>query len=150
MSHGEKAVGLLDRLGKAMGMETLEFDDDGACVLCLDETILIHIECPPEGETLVVSAYLGALPETNRESAYRTLLAGNFGWNATGGATIGLDETSDTLALMRMLSVEQTDDETFQSCIRSMASAAETWIAYLKDGGNEPVAASAATKGMRV
>jgi hypothetical protein len=97
---------VLKSLGERLGL-ALVADDDGACGMRVDGRLLVTLECEAHTGTLLVSAEAGELPADDASAAMRSLLAQNYLWQRSAGATWSL--RGDTLVLMQRHRLEALD-----------------------------------------
>ena len=89
--------------------------------------------------TLVLSGYLGELPDKNAEPVLRELLAANLYGDRTAGATLGLQEDTGGVILCLAQSVDQLDRQGFETLVEDVLDQAEKWRGRLiRRGPDEP------------
>lgn len=87
----------LAALGRALGLDALALDAQGACALQVDAGPAVHLQAAAEGEQGVLFAVVATLPpvaDGGSRHLLRSLLEANCLWQGTGGATLGLDDES--------------------------------------------------------
>jgi hypothetical protein len=89
---------LLGELGSTLGLRGLRFDEDGRCLLAIDE-LPVELERVSDGSALLLTCIVGELPATGREGAMGRLLDANFLYKGTQGATLGVALGSDVVVL---------------------------------------------------
>lgn len=77
----------LKEFGSKNGLE-IELDENGACTLELSDGRVMLLQERPALEELDFVATLGPVPEAARAEVFTELLAANFYWNETFGATL--------------------------------------------------------------
>lgn len=134
---------LLSELIRAAGLRDTRSDQAQPVFLTVDEKIVINISIrattEKSGEALMLFSYLGALPETNRESALLSLLEANFSRNLTGDATLSVEPRSQAVVLIRELPAEGLILAYAKSALEHFTQAALQWsnaLASLNE--NEP------------
>lgn len=123
-----KANELVSNLGEIIKVDGLAFDEDGNCIILLDEKILFILELVEDFDGIIFSVVLGNLPVEGRESMLYELLSANFYWNRTDGATIGVDDETDIVTLCYLLRFPLKDNSDFEITFEKLANISEYWI----------------------
>lgn len=113
---------LLAELGQAMGLDALEFDESGTCVLKLDEIVVSLQRCPA---SICLTAFVANLPVTVKSSFLEQLLAANLFWSGTMGGTLALEPDDRSLLLHHSFDVG-TDLAEAQARLSALADAVES------------------------
>lgn len=116
---------LLTDFGNALGLEGLSLDESGYCCLGFDE-VLLNIESVGEGPLVLFYSSLGVLPEDAGSDIYRRLLEANYFFHDTGGATIGLDGASGSVAITRVVDTAGMEVLDLEAVIKAFVDAAES------------------------
>ena len=77
----------LKEVGARNGLE-IELDENGACTLELDDGRIMLLQERADLNELDFVATLGPVPEDARAEVFTELLAANFYWQETFGATL--------------------------------------------------------------
>lgn len=128
---------ILSELIRAAGLTDARSDQAQPVFLTVDERIVINISIraatEESGEALMLFTYLGALPETNRESALLSLLEADFSRKMTGGATLSIEPRSQAVVLMRELPAESLTLTYAQTALEHFTQAALQWSSALEN-----------------
>ncbi len=116
---------LLTDFGNALGLDGLSLDDSGYCCLSFDD-VLLNIESVGESSLLLLYSTLGALPEDAGREVYSRLLAANYFFQGTAGATIGLDEATGAVAMTRVVDAAGMEVLDWEAAIKAFVDAAES------------------------
>jgi hypothetical protein len=119
---------LLKTIGKNLNIPDLALDDNNHCILLFDEKIVLNIDLDEEGEKLVIYAYVGEVPLECRELMLERALEGNFFWNETDGATLGIDRQSQSLVLTKAFEMPLRKPKEFEDELASFVEVVEKWI----------------------
>lgn len=110
-----EAVGnLLKELGRHIGLEQLELDDEGQCTLAFDEDIVVTFVGDPDGGLNAVS-FVGELPDSGAESFVKSLLAENFLPSNHGGARFAIEPNSNRVVAVGRWDAQKTDVISFSA-----------------------------------
>jgi hypothetical protein len=110
-----EAVGnLLKELGRHIGLDQLELDDEGQCTLAFDEDIVVTFVADPEGGLNAVS-FVGELPDSGAESFAKKLLAENFLPSNHGGARFAIEPNSNRVVAVGRWDAQKTDVNSFSA-----------------------------------
>ena len=114
-----EAVGnLLKELGRHIGLEQLELDDEGQCTLAFDEDIVVTFVADPDGGLNAVS-FVGELPDSGAESFVKSLLAENFLPSNHGGARFAIEPNSNRVVAVGRWDAQKTDVNAFSAQLES-------------------------------
>lgn len=145
MDKSELAAELLAGLGETLTVPDLRFDPDtGSSVLVFDGDLVVNVEFDSVTGRIVLSAYLGELPEEGSEPALREFMAANLYWHRTRGATLCLEEGTGGIILVYGHAVTDLDAARFEAVVENFVNQAEKWsarLAKLKTEAAAPVAA---------
>lgn len=101
---------ILKKLGEDNGLE-MSLDENGACTLELsDGRVMLVQERASLGELDFV-ATLGPVPKEKRAAVFTGLLAANFYWNETFGATISWNADLEEAVIMYPLKLADATPE---------------------------------------
>jgi hypothetical protein len=133
MNNYAKARKLIEGLAETLTLQGLKLDDENhSCMLLFEGDIVLNIEYDdPEGR-LVLSIYLGELPDVGAEPLLRELMGANLYWHRTAGATLCLEEDSNAVMLVYGHSVGQLQPDVFENIIENLIKQAEHWQQRIK------------------
>ncbi len=126
---------LIADLGNAVGIPSLVPDEEGYCILGLDERIVLVMQYEPETESIVLFTDLGPCPSNDKSEFLADLLKANCLWAGTGGATLGLNADTGTILLCYRMPARHFEFEPFQSTIEGMVNTAEFWKSRMESHG---------------
>ena len=109
-----------------IGLEDFAPNEEGVCQL-IDENMVITIQDCGEIGLILITAPLAKLPVRTASTLLRRLLAANFLYEKTMGATIALDEKSGMLYLTRYDALGQLDGEGLKARLESFATVLDQW-----------------------
>ena len=109
-----------------IGLEDFAPNEEGVCQL-IDENMVITIQDCGEIGLILITAPLAKLPVRTASTLLRRLLAANFLYEKTMGATIALDEKSGMLYLTRYDVLGQLDGEGLKARLESFATVLDQW-----------------------
>ena len=127
---------LLGSVGGQIGTP-LSLNDDDECILERDDGQEIVISLSKTAEKVILIAPLPPAPEEDREPLYAWLLEQNLADAMTGGATIGLDRSSDLLALRFHLSIDGLDSVQLENVLTNLFGVADELTAAIADFRHE-------------
>jgi len=140
---------LLDSLSRKYDLGPLALDEAGVCVLRYDDRLDVIIEHPQGAESVLVQIPLMPVPGIERESFFRKVLALNHRGEATRGATLSLNETSEMVMLGALLSADTLDALGLEHLIGNLIDGAQSLIARLEPGGTDSDALIQAAESVR-
>ncbi len=109
-----------------VGLEDFSPNAEGVCQL-IDENTVITIQDCGEIGLILVTAPLAKLPARAGARLLRALLAANFLYEKTMGATIALDEENGMLYLTRYDALAQLDGERLKTRLEHFATVLDLW-----------------------
>jgi len=118
---------LLARLSEAFGIPALEMDDEGYCLVRIDDKIDLSIEFDEDTQSVLLSAKCGSVPETNRAAILQELLDANFYWTGSGGATLATNSREGAVYLQYREPVASLDQQRLADLLQAIVSNAELW-----------------------
>lgn len=122
----------LAEIGEANGI-AINLDDAGACDLQTIDGGVVHVQYRAAIEELDFVAPLGEVPEQAEAFVYRALLAANFYWKETVGATLSYSEELDQVVLAYPVDVTTVDRKAIESIFESFMELRANWIRRLSD-----------------
>lgn len=147
MDIREQAQQLISELGEALKLGNLSFDNQDECVVVLDERIVMVFQIDDETSSILISTVLGQLEITtpNREELLFEMLAGNYFWQLTRGATLGIERDTGLLALSYVLELPLRESVELQTVVAKLANASDYWlqrIVEISGSGESPAPAN--------
>jgi len=128
----EAVSNLLKELGKHIGLDQLELDDEGQCTLAFDEDIVITFVADPDGGLNAVS-FVGELPESGAESFVKGLLEENFLPSNHGGARFAIEPNSNRVVMVGRWDAQKTDigllSSQLEACVNTIDAMQKTMAA---------------------
>lgn len=120
------------RLVSLFGLESgtpLALGPSGTLDLVFENGRTLTLEHDEEQDVLHCYVVLGQNPvhSAERATAYRWMLAANVFGHGTGGATLGLDETTDELLLTQRIALQDANVSGLREIVESMVEVAATW-----------------------
>lgn len=82
---------------------------------------------------------LGLIPEKHPEGLFRLMLEAQHCFRETEGAIFSIDGERDRLALKRLLSLAELDDETFFNEVERFVNQLEAWAHIIRDYNGQKV-----------
>ena len=143
---GNVAQAVLEAFGRQVGLEGLGFDDDGFCVLAIDDKTVINIEHDAPRERLLLYSLIGT-PAGDLAAAYGVILRANYLGVETKGPTFGLRPADGALVLSQFLPLATLDPPSFESALQNFVEVTESWSAGLPKLGVAESAAPASPIG---
>lgn len=135
---------LLACLSDALQCDRLQFDENNACTVTIDDkfVVLMYLDALVT-RSLILNLPLGYLPHNaQREPLLYRLMAGNYCWGLTEGGTLGLDEASDQISLCYLVPLPLAAPEQIVDIIRKLTAVGTYWMAQLAaafaDHGSAP------------
>ncbi len=117
---------LIADFASKVGLEDFAPNEEGVCHL-IDENTVITIQDCGEIGLILITAPLAKLPARTAAVLLRRLLAANFLYEKTMGATIALDEKSGILYLTRYDALGTLDGEGLKARLESFATVLDQW-----------------------
>lgn len=117
---------MLDALSRKYSLGPLVPDEAGVCVLRYDDALDLIIECPPAADSVLVQIPLAPVPGVDREAFFRAALALNHRGEATRGAALSLNETSDTVMLGALVPIAGLDALGLEQLIGNLIDTAQS------------------------
>ncbi len=119
---------MVQALGKGMGAE-VETESDICAIEVGDDALrtVIIVHYAQEHQIVLMSADLGEPPPELLEGLYRTMLEANCSYGATGGATLGIDEETGHVQIVRYDSLYTLEDQGPFTVFEKFALAAQEW-----------------------
>ena len=120
---------LTQTLAERLGMENLQFDDEGLCSLLFEDRFTVTLEIDDADNALHLYSNLGKAPEDviDQLTCFAALLDANLFGRGTAGATLGFEPNSQSLMLSRALALPTLDAETAYTELGRFVQAAGVW-----------------------
>lgn len=123
---------VLRGIGAANGVE-IEFDEAGACALPLADGRFLQIQVREGLGEVDLVATLGEVPENVRGPVFQALLAANYYWTDTLGATLSWHLELEQAILSYPIPYETTDEATLGTVFGNFLKLQEEWAKRLRD-----------------
>ena len=117
---------ILKELGAKNGLE-MALDENGACTLELADGRVMLIQERADLDELDFVATLGPVPEEVRATVFTDLLAANFYWKETFGATISWNTDLDEAVIMYPLNLANATDESVETIFTRFLELQDAW-----------------------
>ena len=134
---------ILKKLGEDNGLE-MSLDENGACTLELSDGRVMLIQERSNLEELDFVATLGPVPEEKRAAVFADLLAANFYWNETFGATISWNADLEEAVIMYPLNLADATPESVETIFSRFLELQSDWadrlaglVSDAQDDGDE-------------
>jgi hypothetical protein len=125
--------------GVVAGLENLAPDMNNECVLSID-AFLVSI-CSRNDEELLLYAAVGKLPESNRELLMARLLAANYFFAETGGATLAVSPLNGEIQLIYSERLQGLDAQALTGILENFLARLEHWSMVCKAANIPPTLA---------
>jgi hypothetical protein len=129
----EAVSNLLKELGRHIGLDQMELDEDGQCTLAFDEEIVVTVVADPDGGLNAVS-FVGEVPEAGGKSLMAALLEENFLPSNHGGARFALEPNSNRIVLVNRWDAQKTDLSLFSNQLESYVNSIDAMQKALAAG----------------
>ena len=152
MTPEQKTNHLLGEISRTLNVEpALALNSEDNCIFTIDEKFGFILFLDESIEQLLITLPLGLLPdgEAGRDLAVE-MLAGNYAWGLTAGATLGLDDETGILSLCHNFDVSEGRGEGFEQLLSDMIGAADYWMDKIEEAGTDDVGPSLSETGIRV
>jgi len=134
MSERHTINGLLQEFGRTIGIPDLDLDDEGYCILVIDEKLVINMEFDQLGQQLLIYSLVG---ETSGDAArvHEQMLRSNYLGRDTGGATLGLRPEDGGVVLSQWVAVPGLDLPRFTAILETFVNQVDDWTRRLPELG---------------
>ena len=122
----------LKEVGARNGLE-IELDENGACTLELDDGRIMLLQERADLNELDFVATLGPVPEDARAEVFTELLAANFYWKETFGATLSWNADIEEVVLIYPLPLADATSESVETIFTRFADLQSAWAGRLAD-----------------
>lgn len=121
----------LQEIGAKNGVEIV-FDDAGACALPLADDRFLQIQVREGLGEVDFVATLGTVPDEVRGPVFQALLAANYYWKETLGATLSWHLDLEQVILAYPISCQTTDTATLETAFGNFLKLQEEWATRLQ------------------
>lgn len=152
MTPREKTASMLTGIASTLQIESgLSLNDEDACIFTIDDKFEFILYFDETIEQLLINLPLGTLPIGNkgRDLAIE-MLAGNYAWTLTAGATLGLDDQTGIVSLCHNFDVSEGQGGGFEQFLSEMIGAADYWMEKIEEAAKDDIDPSLMEKGIRV
>ena len=118
----------LQELGAKIGFE-IALDENGACTLELADGRPLLLQERPNLNELDFVATLGPVPEEVRAAVFTELLAANFYWQETFGATLSWNAALEEVVLIFPLPLADATPESVETVFARFVDLQSAWAA---------------------
>lgn len=124
---------LLAALAESTGLDHLEVDEQGGCLLEFDERVTLYIvDLPGEGALRLVSDLGVPDEDTATRTFYAALLEANWLGTGTNGATLSLEPGTGEICLWQQAGKADLTPVRFLDLVGHFVDAAEGWMALIR------------------
>jgi len=117
---------MLKEVGAKNGLE-IAFDENGACTLELADGRVMLLQERANLDELDFVATLGTVPEAARADVFAELLAANFYWQETFGATISWNADLEEVVLIYPLQLAGATPESVETIFNRFVELQSAW-----------------------
>ena len=121
---------ILKELGSRNGLE-IELDENGACTLELDDGRIVLLQERADLNELDFVVTLGPVPEDARAEVFTELLAANFYWRETFGATLSWNADIGEVVLIYPMPLADATSESVETIFTRFADLQSAWAERL-------------------
>ena len=126
---------------------TLGLDENNECFLTLDERMVFMFYLDEEIDALIINLPLGLLPDDDtREVVMQELLYGNYCWNQTEGATLGVDKKTQVISLGYLVPLPLKDVAQMPHILEKLGGVATHWFRIMDQIAEEQSGGSGHTE----
>ena len=133
---------VLKEIGARNGVE-IEFDETGACALPLADGRFLQIQIREGLEEVDLLATLGEVPANARGRVFQALLAANYYWKETLGATLSWHSELEQVILAYPVFYRTADEATLATTFGNFLKLQEEWAKRLQEDVAEAGSAAA-------
>ena len=117
---------ILKGIGERNGLE-MAFDKNGACPLELEDGRVMILQERADLNELDFVATLGSVPVEARQEVFTRLLAANFYWNETFGATISWNADLEEAVIIYPLQLDGATPEAVETILTRFVELQASW-----------------------
>jgi len=141
----EQIQAMLDEISSAEGTPRFDLSEDDGCTVPFGDGMMVRVQLRPQIPELDFTVPLGSVPEEKRAGVYGALLASNFYWAETRGATLALEPESGQIVLQYEENALSLTEERLKKTMEGFFTVAEEWKARLGELVDEAEAAGEAS-----
>lgn len=124
----------LNAYGQATGIGAMPFDEERGISLAFQPDIQLTLSWGKTDQMVYIYSSCGALPKGDNSELLQALLSANHFWSNTGGATLSLDATNQTIYLIDRWELRIFESaETFSKYIDAIVDTIERWKKRIED-----------------
>lgn len=138
---------LLDQVAKLTGIPDLATDEEGFCLIQIDEQLDLSIEYHEDFGAVVLSITCGKLPQEPSIALLQEILEANYYWMGSGGGTLAINGIRRTLDLQFREPLDHLDAGHLKDLMEAMVINAEVWQQKL-NAVQTPAGASSQPEGL--
>lgn len=127
METSVRAQELIHWLGQQMGIVDLSFDDDGLVVLDINDKQTLVLGFEAELGTIFMFSPIQGTDGKRSGGLLERLLAANFIWQETQGATLALDKETDHVVLQQRLTIAAFSNKDFESRLETFVNTVQSF-----------------------
>ncbi|MFA6917063.1 MAG: type III secretion system chaperone [Parachlamydiales bacterium] len=116
---------ILNKIANISGGSPPAFDDDGRCVLEIQDISILLEASSQSNSCLLMSIVYRGPPHLE---IFKEALSGNLYWNKTKGCTLMWENSSNSLILCLEKQSETLDFQTFTQSLSDFHTAAHLWL----------------------
>ena len=121
---------ILEGIGDKNGLE-ISLDENGSCALELSDGRVLLIQERAGLDELDFVATLGPVPEEKRSAVFTDLLAANFYWKETYGATISWNVDLEEAVIMYPVNLAAATPESIETIFARFLELQSVWASRL-------------------
>ena len=137
----EQIQAMLDEISSAEGTPRFDLSEDDGCTVPFGDGMMVRVQLRPQIPELDFTVPLGSVPEEKRADVYGALLASNFYWTATHGATLAMEPETEQILLQYQENALTLTKERLQKTMEGFCTVAEEWKDRLSELVGESVEA---------
>lgn len=119
---------LISEAGRILGFDDLALDEEGCCVLQIDEKITLTIEYADETEDIRIYAQVGNYSPDNEQEIFKAILEANFLWTGTGGATLSINSKERSVYIAYQEKRREITPQLFLTLLEGFIENTEFWM----------------------
>ncbi|MBS1196605.1 MAG: type secretion chaperone, CesT family [Proteobacteria bacterium] len=131
---------LMAQVGPVLDLDRVtEFAEDQTWHLVFDESTSVDVEYDDDGNRLMLTGDVGAVPSQSREKAFEALLRYNYLWTEHGGVRGALDGSAGNVVMMVEMTASGLDITRLCSVLQNFRAVVEGWrdvLTSIADGSN--------------
>lgn len=133
----EQFNSFLQELGAQTGFSGLAADEEGFCIFKIDNSIVLTIQYEQKTEKVVLFAEAGQVDPAFEKHVSRDLLAANYFWTGTGGATLSM-HAGGCVMLAYQTPIDRMSFPDFQQTLETFINSVEFWKNRLTELQSQP------------